>query len=409
MNTLLQRQIRRFLQDRETDDPVLRDFLDVVSKTYDEFEESKHFLAHTLEIASEELTEANELIRQEAAGRLQRINDYYEETLAQQPNLILRYRKSGEHYAVRLARGRLLASLGLKPEDLEHEGISALIKDPAKLEWFRLAWEGGDQRFEMAFEQANLICQVWLHPLMEEGRVVDVIGIVSDVTRQKAAEDRLRQTSEDLELRAQEQDKTRRVMLSMIEDLDQSHASISRERDRANALAAEAAEANRAKSDFLATMSHEIRTPMNGVLGFAQLLQHSELSAEQLDFATAIRSSAESLLRVINDVLDFSKIESGHMEIEASPFSLEACIEEALDTVSTAAAEKHLDLAARMAAGRRLLAPAAGLGESAGERGEIHSIRNGEARSECHFYRARSSRPFVQGERFGNRHRPRSA
>jgi PAS domain S-box-containing protein len=94
--------------------------------------------------------------------------------------------------------------------------------------------------------------------------------------------------------------------------------------------------ANRAKSDFLATMSHEIRTPMNGVLGFTQLLQHSKLSAQQHDFVSSIRSSAESLLHVINDVLDFSKIESGFMELEARPFSLLACIEEAVETVSTA-------------------------------------------------------------------------
>jgi len=107
--------------------------------------------------------------------------------------------------------------------------------------------------------------------------------------------------------------------------------------------------ANRAKSDFLATMSHEIRTPMNGVLGFTQLLQHSDLSVQQHDFVTSIRSSAEGLLRVIDDVLDFSKIESGYMEIEARPLSLQTCIEEAVATVSTSAAEKDLDLAARFA------------------------------------------------------------
>jgi PAS domain S-box-containing protein len=106
--------------------------------------------------------------------------------------------------------------------------------------------------------------------------------------------------------------------------------------------------ANRAKSEFLATISHEIRTPMNGVLGFANLLQKSELNEQQAEFVDAIVSSGHSLLRVINEVLDLSKIEAGRMELDMQSFSLQACVEEAMDVVSSQAADKRIDLAAHV-------------------------------------------------------------
>lgn len=106
----------------------------------------------------------------------------------------------------------------------------------------------------------------------------------------------------------------------------------------------EAEKANKAKSVFLATMSHEIRTPMNGVLGMAYLLDETPLSADQSEYVQTIKKSGEILLNVINDVLDFSKIESGKLELDLHDFNLRACIEEVMDMFAGRAAEKSIDL-----------------------------------------------------------------
>ena len=104
-----------------------------------------------------------------------------------------------------------------------------------------------------------------------------------------------------------------------------------------------------AKSEFLANMSHEIRTPMNGVMGMAELLIKTELTDKQKMFADVIVKSGSSLLMIVNDVLDFSKIESGQLKLDLAPFDLTEIVEDVAALLSPKFAEKNLELVIRIA------------------------------------------------------------
>jgi len=154
----------------------------------------------------------------------------------------------------------------------------------------------------------------------------------------------VREQAEDLKKLNNDLIEQTEELQTLNEELYEQRMQEEKARADAEQARADAEQANKAKSIFLATMSHEIRTPMNGVIGMAALLGETKLTDEQHEYAETIIHSGEALLNVINGVLDFSKIESGKMDLDPHEFELRVCIEEVFDLFTKKTAESNIDL-----------------------------------------------------------------
>lgn len=259
-------------------------------------------------------------------------DEEYTKMLNEQDGMIFNVSIKKDKFIFTMCRGKLLKRLGFFSEDIENQELfDAFPYKNARelLKFLEVAKSGKSVSFEQTNEENNVSYIAQLEPIHSGDIVSEIIGYCIDITEKKLIEKELLRTQDRVE--------------GVNKDLKSLNRQLEFSIKQANKIAEEAGVASQAKSEFLANMSHEIRTPLNSIIGMSALLEDSILSDEQKDLVNTIKVSGESLLDIINDVLDFSKIESGLLELEYVEVELEKCVEEMIDLFGPKIREKRLE------------------------------------------------------------------
>jgi len=280
-------------------------------------------LAHTLNLMGERLT------------RTTVDRDYVDNILMSMRDALFVVSRDG---IIRTANNAACSWLGYKEEELVGKPVHKVLPETAAPpETDTLTTRGKRRRHQIAKRVLDLIPQ---HSVRDTFlRAKDGARIPVSISGAVMRDDR--GSISGIVCVAQDRSDSLRIQ----EELQRRNGLLLDAIKHANLMAAEARQANLAKSQFVANMSHELRTPLNAVTGMAQLLLLEDLRGHQREYVETIGDSADALLALVNDILDFAKIEAGKLTIESAPFDLRNTVEQAIEQHQLPARRKGLELA----------------------------------------------------------------